>query len=76
MNKTELFGIECEIEYFNNDKYKSIYWVDGCYRLFYENGHEKEAKVIISKTLSNDKKQHWHYCYRNDNGNIIKEIIK
>jgi hypothetical protein len=56
------FDKKCEIHE-NGD----TFWEDGCYRKYYDNGHEKEAKVI------NYEHTIWYYTFRDENGNIIRE---
>ena len=62
MKKGRTFGVDCVIHE-NGD----TYWDDGCYRIYHDNGREKEAKVMFhDKTM-------WNFTFRDETGKIIEE---
>jgi antitoxin component YwqK of YwqJK toxin-antitoxin module len=61
IGKSEICASKCTVEI------DRIIWDDGCVRCFYENGHEKSAKVLIQDGTK------WNFTERDENGKIIKE---
>lgn len=71
MEKIRYFDINC-VKHENGD----TYWDDGCYRIYHDNGVEKESKVICYiPAIGNAKEKYWSHVFRNENGDIIRENI-
>lgn len=55
-----------------------INYPDGCWRSFWNNGHEKDSKVIATKYESADSYKglkYWYYTFRDEQGNITNEYF-
>jgi antitoxin component YwqK of YwqJK toxin-antitoxin module len=61
IGRNQICGCPCTVEI------DCIIWDDGCERYYYENGHEKSAKVFF------DDKKKCNFTERDENGKIIKD---